>query len=315
MKISFVIPCYRSSKTIRTVVDEIKDKMATMPSYEYEVILVNDCSPDNTFEVIREICAENSNVIGIDHTRNFGQHAALMAGYHYVSGDIIVCMDDDGQTPANEVDKLLAKIDEGYDVVYAKYEHKQHSIFRNVGSVFNKKLTEVMLEAPKELYISSYFAARRFIIDEVLRYKNAYPYVIGLILRATKNICNVPVSHRERLEGKSGYSLRKLIALWVNGFTSFSVIPLRIATYTGSLVAFAGFIYAIVTIIRKLLDPDIPVGWSSTFSTILIIGGFILLVLGMIGEYVGRIYISLNNSPQYVIRSVINYNEDPKAGK
>lgn len=315
MKISFVIPCYRSSKTIRTVVDEIKDKMATMPSYEYEVILVNDCSPDNTFEVIREICAENSNVIGIDHTRNFGQHAALMAGYHYVSGDIIVCMDDDGQTPANEVDKLLAKIDEGYDVVYAKYEHKQHSIFRNVGSVFNKKLTEVMLEAPKELYISSYFAARRFIIDEVLRYKNAYPYVIGLILRATKNICNVPVSHRERLEGKSGYSLRKLIALWVNGFTSFSVIPLRIATYTGSLVAFAGFIYAIVTIIRKLLDPDIPVGWSSTFSTILIIGGFILLVLGMIGEYVGRIYISLNNSPQYVIRSVINYNEDPKAGQ
>ena len=315
MKVSFVIPCYRSSKTIRTVVDEIKDKMATMPSYEYEVILVNDCSPDNTFEVIREICAENSNVIGIDHTRNFGQHAALMAGYHYVSGDIIVCMDDDGQTPANEVDKLLAKIDEGYDVVYAKYEHKQHSIFRNVGSVFNKKLTEVMLEAPKELYISSYFAARRFIIDEVLRYKNAYPYVIGLILRATKNICNVSVSHRERLEGKSGYSLRKLIALWVNGFTSFSVIPLRIATYTGSLVAFAGFIYAIVTIIRKLLDPDIPVGWSSTFSTILIIGGFILLVLGMIGEYVGRIYISLNNSPQYVIRSVINYNEDPKAGE
>ncbi len=315
MKISFVIPCYRSSKTIRTVVDEIKDKMATMPSYEYEVILVNDCSPDNTFEVIREICAENSNVIGIDHTRNFGQHAALMAGYHYVSGDVIVCMDDDGQTPANEVDKLLAKIDEGYDVVYAKYEHKQHSIFRNIGSVFNKKLTEVMLEAPKELYISSYFAARRFIIDEVLRYKNAYPYVIGLILRATKNICNVPVSHRERLEGKSGYSLRKLIALWVNGFTSFSVIPLRIATYTGSLVAFAGFIYAIVTIIRKLMDPDIPVGWSSTFSTILIIGGFILLVLGMIGEYVGRIYISLNNSPQYVIRSVINYNEDPKAGE
>ena len=315
MKISFVIPCYRSSKTIRTVVDEIKDKMATMPSYEYEVILVNDCSPDNTFEVIREICAENSNVIGIDHTRNFGQPAALMAGYHYVSGDVIVCMDDDGQTPANEVDKLLAKIDEGYDVVYAKYEHKQHSIFRNVGSVFNKKLTEVMLEAPKELYISSYFAARRFIIDEVLRYKNAYPYVIGLILRATKNICNVPVSHRERLEGKSGYSLRKLIALWVNGFTSFSVIPLRIATYTGSLVAFAGFIYAIVTIIRKLMDPDIPVGWSSTFSTILIIGGFILLVLGMIGEYVGRIYISLNNSPQYVIRSVINYNEDPKAGE
>ena len=314
IELSLVIPVYNEEENLTELIARTTaacDKLDCTT----EIILVDDGSADRSMEMIIEASQKDPRIVGVILTSNFGQHAALMAGYHYVSGDIIVCMDDDGQTPANEVDKLLAKIDEGYDVVYAKYEHKQQSIFRNVGSVFNKKLTEVMLEAPKELYISSYFAARRFIIDEVLRYKNAYPYVIGLILRATKNICNVPVSHRERLEGKSGYSLRKLIALWVNGFTSFSVIPLRIATYTGSLVAFAGFIYAIVTIIRKLLDPDIPVGWSSTFSTILIIGGFILLVLGMIGEYVGRIYISLNNSPQYVIRSVINYNEDPKAGE
>jgi len=312
MKLSFVIPCYRSSNTIGFVVDEIKEKMKSMSISDYEIVLVNDCSPDNTFEVIRQICAENPNVIGIDHTKNFGQHAALMAGFHYVSGDIVICLDDDGQTPANEVDRLLSKLDEGYDVVYAKYDKKKHSAFRNMGTIFNKKLTEVMLEKPKELHITSYFVMRRFIMDEIIRYKNAYPYVIGLILRATKNICNVTVTHRDRIEGKSGYSFRKLISLWVNGFTAFSVIPLRMATFSGAVFAFAGFVFAIYTVINKLINPEVPMGWSSTFSALLVIGGLLLLVLGMIGEYVGRIYISLNSSPQYVIRSVVNYTEEKK---
>lgn len=310
MKISFVIPCYRSEKTLEIVVDEIKRKMSTMLEDEYEIVLVNDCSPDHTFDVIRKLCAENKNIIGIEHAKNFGQHAALMAGFHYISGDVIVCLDDDGQTPADEVDKLLGKIKEGYDVVYAKYENKKHSVFRNFGSNVNKKMTEIMLGKPKELYVSSYFAARRFVIDEILKYHNAYPYVIGLVLRTTKQICNVSVNHRDRIDGTSGYSLKKLVALWVNGFTSFSVIPLRFATYGGSFVAFLGFIYAIYTIIRKLINPNRIIGWSSTIAIILIIGGFILLVLGMIGEYIGRIYISLNNSPQYVVRTVINFRND-----
>ena len=309
MKISFVIPCYRSEKTIGKVVDEIKEKMKSINQYGYEIILVNDCSPDNTFDVIRRLCMENHNVIGVDHAKNFGQHAALMAGFHFTTGDIVVCLDDDGQTPANEVDKLLYKIEEGYDVVYAEYDKKQHSAFRNFGSNINRKMTEMMLQKPKELYISSYFAAKRFVIDEMMKYQNAYPYVIGLVLRTTKNICNVKVHHRERIEGSSGYSMKKLIALWVNGFTSFSVMPLRIATYGGCCVAFCGFLYAIYTIIRKLVDPERMIGWSSTISIMLILGGFILLVLGMIGEYVGRIYISLNNSPQYVVRSVINFDQ------
>ncbi len=305
LDISFIIPCYRSEKTISAVVDEINGKMRSLEQYTYEIILVNDCSPDNTLEVIHGLCAKHDNIIGIDHAKNFGQHAALMAGFHFASGNIIVCLDDDGQTPADEVDKLLDKIEAGYDVVYAEYDHKQHSFFRNFGSNINRKMTEVMLGKPKELYISSYFAAKKFIVDEVLKYQNAYPYVIGLVLRTTKNICNVKVRHRDRMEGTSGYSFKKLLSLWINGFTSFSVMPLRLATFGGSIVAFAGFIYALYTIIRKLVDPNRMVGWSSTISVLLILGGFILLVLGMIGEYIGRIYISLNNSPQYVIRSVM----------
>ncbi len=307
MKISFVIPCYRSENTLQVVVAEIKEKMQTMAGYEYEIVLVNDCSPDATFSVIRKLCEENKNIIGINHAKNFGQHAALMAGFHFVSGDIIVCLDDDGQTPADEVDKLIDKIEEGYDVVYAQYDHKQHSGFRNWGSHLNKKMTEVMLNKPKELYVSSYFAARRFVVDEMLNYKGAYPYVIGLVLRTTKNICNVRVNHRERMEGISGYTFKKLLGLWMNGFTSFSIIPLRIASYSGTFIAIIGFIYAIYVIIRKLVDPTRMLGWSSTIAIILILGGFILLVLGLIGEYVGRIFISINNSPQYVIKNIINY--------
>ncbi len=310
MKVSFVIPCYRSEKTLAGVVDEIKNKMSQLTQYDYEIVLVNDCSPDGTFAVIRELCDKNSNIIGIDHTKNFGQHAALMAGFHFVSGDIIVCLDDDGQTPADEVDKLLDLIEKGYDVVYAKYDNKQHSLFRNFGSKVNSKMTEVMLGKSKELYISSYFAAKRFIVDEMLKYQNAYPYVIGLVLRTTKNITNVEVNHRKRADGVSGYSLKKLLALWMNGFTSFSILPLRLATYCGSIVAVIGFVMAAITIILKLVDPNRVIGWSSTFSTMLILGGLILLVLGMIGEYVGRIYISINNSPQYVIRTVLNYTEE-----
>ena len=306
MKVSFVIPCYRSEKTLEIVVSEIQDKMQQMTEHTYEIILVNDCSPDGTLSVIRRLCAENDNIIGIDHAKNFGQHAALMAGFSFVSGDVVVCLDDDGQTPADEVDKLLAKIDEGYDVVYAEYKHKQHSGFRNFGSWVNKKMTETMLNKPKELYISSYFVAKRFIVDEMLNYKGAYPYVIGLVLRSTKSICNVEVHHRERMVGESGYSMRKLLALWMNGFTSFSILPLRAASYSGGFIAFLGFLYAIIVIIRKLVDPTRMLGWSSIISVMLILGGMILLVLGLIGEYVGRIYINMNNSPQYVIRSVIN---------
>ena len=308
--ISFVIPCYRSAETIGKVVAELDAAMGKLPAYTYEIILVNDCSPDDTFEVIRGLCAQREDICGVNLARNFGQHAALMAGFGYTHGEVVVCLDDDGQTPADEVGKLLAGIEEGYDVVYAKYAHKQHSGFRNFGSKVNELMTRVMLGKPRELYLSSYFAASRFVIDEILRYKNPYPYVIGLVLRTTKNITNVEVAHREREVGVSGYTMGKLLGLWFNGFTAFSIKPLRIATAMGCLTACGGFLYGIYTVVKKFVNPNVPIGFSAMMAALVFIGGMIMLMLGLIGEYIGRIYISLNNAPQYVIRECINVSEN-----
>lgn len=309
-KVSFVIPCYRSALTIENVVKEIQETMNSLPQYCYEVILVNDCSPDDTFDVITALCRENDNICGVDLAKNFGQHGALMAGFHQVTGDILVCLDDDGQTPADEVGKLLAEIENGQDVVYASYDHKKHSIFRNFGSWMNEKMAQFLLGKPKELFVSSYFAARRFIVDEMLRYENAYPYIIGLVLRTTKRISNVPVKHREREIGTSGYTLVKLLGLWFNGFTAFSTKPLRIATISGSLFAVLGFVYGIYTIVKKFVNPAVPMGFSSTMAAILFIGGMLMIMLGLIGEYIGRMYICMNSAPQFVVRDLIPAKEE-----
>ncbi|MGN1179776.1 MAG: glycosyltransferase family 2 protein [Suilimivivens sp.] len=305
--VSFVIPCYRSGKTLPGVIQEIKDTMKKQEGYEYEIILVNDASPDDTFEVIAGLCRENSNITGLNLAKNFGQHSALMAGFHYVKGDLVVCLDDDGQTPACEVGKLLKGIEDGADVVYARYAHKHHSGFRNFGSHVNELMTRVMLGKPKDLYVSSYFAAKRFVVDEMIRYRYAYPYVIGLVLRTTKNIVNVDVNHRDRQAGESGYTLKKLLGLWFNGFTAFSVKPLRVATITGVICALCGFAYGIYTIIKKIFiqPPDLVIGFSALMSVIVFMGGMLMLMMGIVGEYLGRMYISMNESPQFVIREII----------
>lgn len=308
-KVSFIIPCYRSEHTLEKVIAEIENKMTEMSEYEYEIILVNDCSPDGTLAVIRRLCQRRDDIKGISFARNFGQHAALMAGLRASCGDYVVCLDDDGQTPADEVDKLLDKLEEGYDAVYAKYEHKQHSSFRNLGSKVNELMTRVMLNKPKDLYLSSYFAVKRFVVEDMIKYQNSYPYVIGLVLRATRCITNVEVQHREREEGCSGYTLKKLLGLWFNGFTAFSVKPLRIATAIGGGFSCVGFLYGIFTIVKRLINPDVPMGFSALMSAVVFFGGMIMLMLGLIGEYIGRIYISLNNSPQYVIKERMNIAE------
>ena len=310
MKISFVIPCYRSEKTLPDVIDEIKSTMAEI-GHEFEIILVNDSSPDNTFEVIKKLASENDNILGIDLAKNFGQHCALMAGMRHSTGDVVVCLDDDGQTPANEVGKLLGKLDEGFDVCYASYGKKQHSGFRNFGSKVNELMTRIMLGKPKELKVSSYFAAKRFVVDDMLRYDQSYAYVIGLVLRATKNVANVEVNHRARSVGESGYTLAKLFSLWFNGFTAFSIKPLRIATAIGCFCACSGFLYGIYTIIKKIILMDaVEAGFSALMSVIVFLGGMVMLMLGLIGEYIGRIYICMNNSPQYVIRQKVGMGSD-----
>ena len=303
MKLSFVIPCYGSESTITDVVSELKRTARTIPDCRYEIIMVSDCSPDRVYSVIQSLCKEDpEHCKGAELAKNFGQHAALMAGYGMASGDYIISLDDDGQAPVESVPKLVDAMKDA-DIVYGAYDRKKHSAFRNFGSRVNDVMAEMLLGKPKNIHISSFFGMRRFVMDEVLKYDNAFPYLQGLLLRTSKRIVNVPVNHRKRADGKSGYTFFKLLALWTNGFTAFSVVPLRIATICGFFCAFLGFLGGIWCIVNKLIRPNVPLGYSSMMASIFFIGGMLMLMLGLIGEYIGRTYICINRAPQYVIRS------------
>jgi len=306
MKISIVIPCYKSENTIEDVVRDIELFFSQAKEYEYETVLVDDHSPDDTLRVLKELPKQYKKLIVLALSRNFGQHAAIMAGLNKANGDIIVCIDDDGQTPPLEMQRLICKINEGYDVVYAKYEDKKHSSFRNLGSKFNDYMAVKLLGKPRGLYMSSYFAAKKYVIDEVIKYKNPYPYLGGLILRITRSIANVKIVHYDRLEGETTYTFRKLIQLWANGFTAFSVTPLRVASITGFVVSLIGLAFALYIIINRFMNPDMALGWSSLMAAVLVMNGVVLMSLGLIGEYIGRVYISANESPQFVIKEEID---------
>lgn len=298
-KISIVIPCYKSEKVIASVVEEIISYIGKMT---YEIILVCDGSPDNVWEAIRKLNQKYPRIHGILFSKNFGQHAATMAGYRHVTGDIIITMDDDGQSDPAGILPMIKKIHEGYDVVYARYSSFKKSSFRVIGSEINRKMAEVLADKPKNIQTNSFFAMRRFILEEVIRYTNSYPYIGGLVFRVTNNITEIDVNQRLRKEGKSSYTITKLLMLWLNGFTAFSIKPLRVASILGMLFSCMGFIFGIIIIIRKLLNPYILLGYSSIMIAIFFLGGVLLLAIGLIGEYVGRIYIGMNQAPQYVIK-------------
>ena len=306
-KISFVIPCYHSAQTVGNVVRDIVDTVLVRSEFQYEIILVNDNPPDDTWRVICEMCRNNPNIHGICFTKNFGQHAALMAGYRKVTGDIVVSLDDDGQNPPQEMFKLIDALNEKTDLVYAKYIQKKRSLFRNFGSKVNDWMVQWLLNKPKELYLASYYAAKRFIIDEMVKCENPFPYIDGLALRSTSEYINVDIVHKERVAGNSGYSIAKLMGLWMNGLTSFSVKPLRIATFSGFCISLFGLVLAIIIIIQKLILKDsVSAGWPSIMTVVLILDGAIMIMLGLVGEYVGRIYVTMNKSPQYVIKDEVN---------
>lgn len=303
MKISVVIPCYNSANTIGPVVDELIAEIKS--KYEYEIILVNDCSPDGgkTWETICFLRDKYPDKIhGINFAKNFGQHAALLAGYRLMDGDVLIQMDDDGQMDPRGISLLIDKLDEGYDVVIAAYPEIKQNLFRRIGSELNRKMSESMLGMPKGLKSSTFLVAKRFVVDEMIKYDKSYPYIGGLLFRTTTNIGNVVIEQRERKTGKSNYSLGGLIKLWMNGFTAFSIKPLRVGTFLGGLLAVSGLIYSLVIIIRRLSGTPYLEGWSSLFALLLIIGGSNLIMLGLVGEYVGRTYICMNNSPQYVVK-------------
>lgn len=311
MKLSFVIPCYRSEHTIIPVLEEIKEKMSERPEYDYEVITVNDCSPDNVLQVLMNYADSHSFLKVVDLTRNFGQHAAMMAGLSCASGDTMIFLDDDFQCPVDRLWDLLEPLNDGYDISFAQYrfEERKESFFRVMGSRFNDWMMCSLLEKPKDLRMSNFMAFKSFIAEEILRYKNPYPYIDGLLIRSSRKIAQVPMEDRERLSGSSNYNLRKLISLFSNGFTAFSIKPLRIATFLGAISSFGGFALGLFMIIRKLIFPhEILAGYSSLMAVILFVGGMIMVMLGICGEYIGRIYISLNSSPQYVIRDTYYQN-------
>lgn len=305
-KISFVIPCYRSAKSIKRVITSIIDTVEKDARYDYEIICVNDHSPDDTLDVLMRL-ADDKHIKVVDLMRNFGQHSALMAGYNFVSGDYVVSLDDDGQNPPSEVFKLLdALIENGYDWVSAKYNKQKEPFYRIIGSKIVKQMSRMLIDAPRDIDINSYCVVKRDVIEEIIKYKNSYPFVHGLMLRVTRNIGNVEIEHFPRAEGRSGYSIAKLIGLTLNGFTAFSVKPLRAASALGFFIALIGFFHGIVIIARKILNPNILLGYSSLMAVLLFIGGIIMILLGLLGEYVGRIYISINNAPQFTIKATKN---------
>lgn len=305
-RLSVVIPCYNSEKNIERVISDAEEVFQKNAIEDYEFVLVNDCSKDSTSAVLRKLVQQKDYLTAVDLAKNSGQHGALMAGFHYVTGEYVVTCEDDGQTQIDAIGEMMEKLQEGYDVVAAKYiQRPETSMFRRVGSYMAKWMSIAMMPRPKGISVPIFFLARRFVIDEMTRYEHSYPYVTGLLLRTTHNIANVEVKQLDRMSGSTGYTFQKLLRLWLNGFTAFSIKPLRMATFFGMFSSIAGIVYAFVIILRRLIFDNTIAGWSSLIAILLIMSGVILCVLGMIGEYVGRIYMCMNNTPQYVVKSVV----------
>ena len=305
-KLSFIIPCYGSEKTVELVINEIIDTVSRR-EYEYEIIAVNDKSPDCVLEVLKKIAVKNERVKVLSLAKNMNRPGALMAGMSVCTGDYVILMDDDGQCPTENLWRLINPLEEGHDVSIAKYPSYKQSVFKSFGTVVNRKMTEIIMDKPKNLSFTNFVALNRYIVEQMLKYRNPYPYMTGLILRTTSDIVNVEMQERERIAGSTTFTFKKMLKLWVNGFTAFSVKPLRISTIIGTIVALAGFFYGLYIIIDKLFfHPEILQGYSSLMATFLFIGGMIMTMLGLIGEYIGRIYICINDSPQYVIKERIN---------
>ncbi len=301
MKISVVIPVYNSQNSIGSLVDEL---IKAIGNNNLEVVLVNDGSKDNSHQACVSAFGKHKGIVKyICLARNFGEHNAVFAGLNHASGDYAVIIDDDFQNPLTEIRKLVDEaVKSNLDVVYGYYEKKYHSWFRNLGSSFNDLVANYLLNKPRDLYLSSFKCLNRFIVGEITKYKGPFPYIDGLILRSTDRIGKVLVEHAPRQKGESGYTLGKLTGLWLNMFVNFSVYPLRISTFFGFIFFVLGIILSAIWIIDKIINPGIPRGVTSIFVAILIFAGIQLLMLGLIGEYIGKLSLTNNQSPQYVVR-------------
>jgi len=301
--ISIVIPVFNAEETIEPLVKNIIDELSG--EQPLEIILVNDYSDDNSEEKCINIFQKNPKFIKFySLAKNVGEHNAVMAGLNNTEGDYVVIMDDDFQNPVTEVAKLInyAKGSD-LDVVYTFYSKKHHSFLRNLGSKFNDFVATIMLRKPKNLYLSSFKILNKFITQEIIKYDLPFSYLDGLILRTTQNIGAIQVEHHPRTHGKSGYTFKKLVSLWLNMFTNFSILPLRIAIFTGFIFAIIGLVLGIQTVYEKFVNPDLPTGYAAMITIFSIFSGIQLMAIGMVGEYLGRTFLSLNKKPQFTIRS------------
>ena len=309
-RLSIVIPVYGSERVLPELVTRIHQVVGGLDEIgeNYEIIFVCDHSPDNSWCVIQQLSRDFPQVRGILLRMNAGQHNALMAGFAQALGRIILTMDDDLQHSPSDIPALIDEIKQGSDVAYARFKKRTHATWKIAGSRLNDLVAGYLMQKPKGLYLSPFRAMRAAIRDEILRYQGPYVYVDGLILSVTRNIATVDVDHHDRYAGDSGYSFRKSISLWLKMATSFSIVPLRITSFLGSFFAGLGFVLAILLVIQKFTLDLMPIGWSSLIVTILIIGGVQLLALGMLGEYLGRVLLTINSRPQYVVAETVGLN-------
>ena len=315
-KISIVIPVYNAEKTITRLVEELISKLSTL--YSLEIVLVNDHSRDSTKDVCISLFKKHPSIIRFySLAKNVGEHNAVMAGLNNISGDYAVIMDDDFQNPIQEVERLINfAIKTDHDVIYTYYEKKEHSLFRNLGSLFNDRVANLMLDKPKDLYLSSFKIIKSTLVNEIIKYDLPFPYIDGLILRSTENIGKFKVKHEARITGKSGYTLSKLVTLWSNMFINFSILPLRFATLLGFAFAGLGFVMGISAIIERIGNPNLPQGYTLLFVFIAVISGVQLISVGILGEYIGRFFLAHTKKPQYIIKhAYVSTTEESKESK
>lgn len=300
MDLSIVIPVYRSAAILPKLLDEIS--LSVPSGLIFEVILVNDGSPDNSWHVIQQLAENNPNIIGINLRKNAGQHNAIMAGLREASGEVIAMMDDDFQHPPCYLPDFFNAIQKGADVCYSRFRKIKQKYWKVLGSYFNGYVANFLLDKPKDLYLSPYKAISKSIRDVIVNYDGPYPYIDGLILSCTDSISVIDVDHQERSIGKGGYSFRKSLSLWIMMATGFSVKPLRLATLLGFAASFFAFLLIIALIIFKLFLGIQIQGWASLATISLFLGGVQLLALGIMGEYMGRSYLKLNGKPQSIVK-------------
>jgi undecaprenyl-phosphate 4-deoxy-4-formamido-L-arabinose transferase len=308
LALSVVIPVYNGADSIGELVGALED--IDIPG-GHEIVLVVDGSPDNSLAVCRELLAHARIPITlIDHARNFGEHNAVMTGLRHARGAHVINMDDDLQNPPEEVARLLAYAQQtGADVVYTYYEESKHAAWRNLGSRFTNWVASFVLDKPRGLYLSSFRCMSAFLVREITRYEGPFPYIDGLILQVTQKIDRLLVRHLPRAIGRSNYTLRRLLRLWMSMFINFSVMPLRISTLTGFALSVLGGVGGLAAIIEALFWSP-PTGWASLFVAVLLLSGVQLMILGIVGEYLGRLYLTANHKPQSVVRSATRSDGD-----